>query len=93
MAYARPAYKPLPRWVTIPGRVLSVYEKSLIYLVPDGLMKRKVRLPLTAVHPNGIRVDAENILMQEWISKKEKLQGMGEEKAWGLPISAFQIKM
>lgn len=73
MGYTLKQPKPLyPDWSTVSGIVLSVYEKSLIYSVPAGYFRKKVRIPLSVL-ARPAQVDDMDIQVKGWFAAKEGL--------------------
>lgn len=59
-------------WVRVKGLVVSVYEKSIIYSIPAGYFRRKVRIPLSVLKMTP-RVDDHDLLVKGWFAGRESL--------------------
>lgn len=76
-----------PAWVKVRGHVVAVYEKSLIYQVPDGFLYRRVRLPLSAVDWR-VRSGDNDIQVRGWLAQRENLQQLPGSESWGMAFAA-----
>lgn len=84
MAVKRP-----PMMARTIGRVKAIYEKSLIYQVPDGFLKKDVRLPISACQWR-LKVDDTDIMVQAWLVEK---LGLPCPKATGVPFGEKRVSM
>lgn len=61
-----------PEWVRVPGIVVAVYEKSIIYSIPVGHFRKRVRLPLSALEMKPLP-DGRNLMVRGWLVHREGL--------------------